>query len=82
MKIKQGGRTLDLLRYIAWLQANVKDHEYDNTGLLQIGIRSYNGGGHAINFLRYDIVFGAVSRLAGPSSLTPRALNTSMNRKA
>ena len=28
MKIKQGGRVLDLLRYIAWLQTNVKDYEY------------------------------------------------------
>ena len=35
----------------------VKNHDYDNTGLLQIGFRK-NRGGHAINFLRYENVNG------------------------
>ena len=36
----------------------VKNHNYDNTGLLQIGFRKENVGGHAINFLRYENVNG------------------------
>lgn len=36
----------------------VKDHQYDGTGLLQIGYRRDNVGGHAINFLRYENVNG------------------------
>ena len=36
----------------------VRNHEYDNTGLLQIGFRKNNEGGHAINFLRYENVNG------------------------
>ena len=35
----------------------VKNHKYDNLGLLQIGFRK-DGGGHAINFLRYEYVNG------------------------
>lgn len=35
----------------------VKNHSYDETGLLQIGFRK-NRGGHAINFLRYENVNG------------------------
>ena len=35
----------------------VKNHNYDNKGLLQVAIRA-NGGGHAINFLRYENVDG------------------------
>lgn len=35
----------------------VRNHKYDNTGLLQIGIRN-PAGGHAINFLRYENVNG------------------------
>ena len=35
----------------------VKNHKYDNTGLLQIGFRSGNDG-HAINFLYYKNVNG------------------------
>lgn len=36
----------------------VKNHEYDGTGLLQIGFRKASQGGHAINFLRYEKVNG------------------------
>ena len=36
----------------------VSDHTYDNTGLLQIGFRKKNEGGHAVNFLRYEVVNG------------------------
>jgi len=36
----------------------VNDHSYDDTGLLQIGFRKNNQGGHAINFLRYENVNG------------------------
>jgi len=36
----------------------VRDHSYDNTGLLQIGFRKNGEGGHAINFLRYERVNG------------------------
>ena len=36
----------------------VKDHKYDGTGLLQIGFRKENQGGHAINFLYYQNVNG------------------------
>ncbi len=36
----------------------VKDHSYDDKGLLQIGFRKSNQGGHAINFLRYKVVDG------------------------
>ena len=36
----------------------VKNHEYDNSGLLQIGFRRDSQGGHAINFLRYENVNG------------------------
>lgn len=36
----------------------VKDHEYDNKGNLVIGYGKINEGGHAINFLRYEIIDG------------------------
>lgn len=36
----------------------VKNHNYDNTGTLQIGYRKSGRGGHAINFLRYEVVDG------------------------
>ena len=36
----------------------VKNHNYDNTGALQIGFRKLSEGGHAINFLRYERVNG------------------------
>lgn len=36
----------------------VRNHNYDDTGLLQIGFRSRNEGGHAINFIRYENVNG------------------------
>ena len=39
----------------------VRNHDYDNTGLLQIGLRKIEGNrisGHAINFLRYENVNG------------------------
>ena len=36
----------------------VSNHNYDGTGLLQIGYRKNNEGGHAINFLRYENVNG------------------------
>ena len=36
----------------------VKDHSFDNKGNLQIGFRKDNEGGHAINFLRYEVVDG------------------------
>ena len=36
----------------------VKNHAFDNTGILQIGVRKNNEGGHAINFLRYEKVNG------------------------
>ncbi len=36
----------------------VKNHQYDNTGELQIGYRVTFEGGHAINFLRYEVVGG------------------------
>ncbi len=36
----------------------VRNHDYDNTGLLQIGFRKNNEGGHAINFLRYENING------------------------
>lgn len=36
----------------------VSNHKYDGTGLLQIGFRKNNEGGHAINFLRYERVNG------------------------
>ena len=38
--------------------AFVRDHAYDDTGLLQIGFRKNSEGGHAINFLRYENVNG------------------------
>ena len=36
----------------------VHNHEFDETGLLQIGFRKNYEGGHAINFLRYENVNG------------------------
>lgn len=36
----------------------VKGHNFDNKGILQIGFRKNNEGGHAINFLRYEVVSG------------------------
>ncbi len=36
----------------------VKNHNYDNKGNLQIGFRKDGEGGHAINFLRYEVVNG------------------------
>ena len=36
----------------------VKSHQFDDTGLLQIGIRKENRGGNAIKFLRYEAVDG------------------------
>lgn len=36
----------------------VKSHDYDNKGSLQIGFRKDGEGGHAINFLRYEVVDG------------------------
>ena len=36
----------------------VKNHEFDNRGVLQIGLRKSTQGGHAINFLRYEEVDG------------------------
>ena len=36
----------------------VKNHDYDGSGLLQIGFRKNSHGGHAINFLRYESVNG------------------------
>ena len=36
----------------------VRNHDYDGTGLLQIGFRKDGEGGHAINFLRYESVNG------------------------
>lgn len=36
----------------------VRSHEYDNKGCLQIGYRKSGEGGHAINFLRYEVVDG------------------------
>lgn len=36
----------------------VKGHDFDNKGILQIGFRKNNEGGHAINFLRYEVVSG------------------------
>ena len=36
----------------------VKDHSHDNEGSLQIGFRVEGMGGHAINFLRYEVVEG------------------------
>ena len=36
----------------------VKNHNYDNKGSLQIGFRKKDEGGHAINFLRYEVVNG------------------------
>ena len=36
----------------------VKNHNYDNKGSLQIGYRKDSEGGHAINFLRYEVVNG------------------------
>ena len=36
----------------------VRNHTYDDTGLLQIGYRKRDKGGHAINFLRYESVSG------------------------
>ena len=36
----------------------VKNHTYDNKGTLQIGYRQNGSGGHAINFLRYEVVNG------------------------
>ena len=36
----------------------VKNHAYDNKGVLQIGFRKEGEGGHAINFLRYEKVNG------------------------
>ena len=34
----------------------VKNHKYDGKGSLQIGFRKDGEGGHAINFLRYEVV--------------------------
>ncbi len=36
----------------------VRGHEFDNRGSLQIGYRKSGEGGHAINFLRYEVVDG------------------------
>ncbi len=36
----------------------VKNHSYDNTGMLVIDFRKKSQGGHAINFLRYENVDG------------------------
>ena len=36
----------------------VKNHSFDNKGGLQIGFRKSTQGGHAINFLRYEVVNG------------------------
>ena len=36
----------------------VKNHEYDSLGMLQVGYRKDNEGGHAVNFLRYENVGG------------------------
>jgi len=36
----------------------VKSHKYDGTGILQIGFRKENEGGHAVNFLEYKNVGG------------------------
>ena len=36
----------------------IKNHQYDDTGKLQVAIRKENEGGHAINFLRYEVVDG------------------------
>lgn len=36
----------------------VKSHNFDGKGSLQIGFRKNNEGGHAINFLRYEVVNG------------------------
>lgn len=36
----------------------VSNHSYDDSGLLQIGFRKNNQGGHAVNFLRYENVNG------------------------
>ena len=36
----------------------VKDHSFDDKGVLQISIRVVGEGGHAINFLRYSVVNG------------------------
>ncbi len=36
----------------------VKNHEYDGKGVLQIGFRKKDEGGHAINFIRYEEVNG------------------------
>ena len=35
----------------------VKDHKYDGTGLLQVAFKKDNDG-HAVNFLRYEVVNG------------------------
>ncbi|MBP5254773.1 MAG: InlB B-repeat-containing protein [Lachnospiraceae bacterium] len=36
----------------------VKGHDFDHKGMLQLAIRTRTGGGHAINFLRYERVNG------------------------
>lgn len=36
----------------------VRDHKYDDTGILQIGYRKELQGGHAVNFLRYENING------------------------
>ena len=36
----------------------MRNHNYDGTGVLQIGFRKKDQGGHAINFLRYENVNG------------------------
>lgn len=36
----------------------VRNHNYDGSGILQIGFRKKDEGGHAINFLRYENVNG------------------------
>lgn len=36
----------------------LSSHEYDDTGMLQIGFRKDGEGGHAINFLRYAVIDG------------------------
>lgn len=50
----------------------VRNHNYDNTGLLQIGFRKNNEGGHAINFLRYENVNGQ-DRIYAYDNNFPRA---------
>lgn len=43
-----------------WSQVTsyVKNHNYDNKGSLQFDFRKIGEGGHAVNFLRYEVVNG------------------------